>query len=87
LLDQFQNISVESDYNASDPHNHLLAIKEQINLCVSVLQTPTPADSKEQLANMVRHCERWDRVYGYDARTLYPEFAEILTQYNYDISS
>jgi hypothetical protein len=35
---------------------------------------------------MVRHCERWDRVYGYNARELYPEFGRILERYGYDIS-
>ena len=74
-------------HNASDPNNYKRAIKEQANMCISVLQTPTPPDSKQQLNELVRHCERWDRVYGYDARTLYPELQEILTNNNYDISS
>ena len=56
-------------------------------MCLTILQTPTSADSQEQLAKMVRHCERWDRVYGYDARILYPEFDSILEQHGYDISS
>ena len=56
-------------------------------MCLSILQTETPSDSEQQLEMMTRHCERWDRVYGYDARKLYPEFQEILQRYNYDISS
>ncbi len=87
LLDQLEEIKIDSDYNASDPTNYRLAVKEQINLCLSVLQTPTPADSEQQLESLVRHCERWDRVYGYDARKLYPEFQEILDRYGYSISS
>jgi hypothetical protein len=87
FLGQLKNIEITADYNASDPNNYMLAIKEQVNMCLNVLQTPTPKDSEEQLENMVRYCERWDRVYGYNARTLYPEFADILTKYNYDISS
>jgi pyruvate-formate lyase-activating enzyme len=87
FLDQLSTVKTSNDYNASDPNNYLLAIKEQANMCLSVLQTPTSPDSEHKLESMVRHCERWDRVYGYDARILYPEFAEILKKYNYDISS
>jgi len=86
LLSQLENIKINSDYNASDPHNCQLVIKQQIELCLSVLQTPTPSDSEQQLEAMVRHCERWDRVYGHDARKLYPEFEQILDRYDYNIS-
>jgi hypothetical protein len=41
----------------------------------------------QELERHGRHCERWDRVYGYDARKLYPEFQEILDRYDYSISS
>jgi hypothetical protein len=87
FLDQLSTVEVDSDYNASDPNNHHRAIKEQAEMCLNILQIPTPDDSEEQLARMVRHCERWDRVYGYDARLLYPEFQEILDRYDYNISS
>ena len=87
FLDQLAEIEVDTDYNASDPNNYQLAVKEQAEMCLAVLQTPTPADSEQQLEAMVRHCERWDRVYGYDARSLYPEFELILDRYGYDISS
>jgi hypothetical protein len=86
LLDQLQDIETQSDYNASDPHNYLRAVKEQALMCLNVLTTVSPADSDQQLEAMVRHCERWDRVYGYDARKLYPEFQGILERYSYDIS-
>ena len=86
FLTQLQDVSVASDYNASDPNNWRSAVKHQADMCMAILQTSTPADSEEQLAKMVRHCERWDRVYGYDARELYPEFGCILERYGYDIS-
>jgi hypothetical protein len=87
LLDQLSDIAVESDYNASDPNNYKHAIKEQAQMCLSVLQTSTPADSEQELERMVRHCERWDRVYGYNARKLYPEFDKILDRYGYTVFS
>jgi len=87
FLDQLAEIEVDSDYNASDPNNYQQAVKEQATMCLNILQTPTPADSEAQLAELVRHCERWDSVYGYDARSLYPEFQPILDRYDYTISS
>ena len=85
FLEQIKNISVDQDYNASDPHNYQHIIKEQALMCMSVLKSPTPADIDEQLEKMVRHCEKWDRIYGYDAKKLYPEFKEILERYEYTI--
>ena len=87
FLAQLSDIAVDTDYNASDPNNHRLAIKEQALMCLKILETPTPADSDQQLEALVRHCERWDRVYGYNARDLYPEFEQILDRYGYNISS
>ena len=87
FLAQFTDVHAASDYNASDPNNFKLIIKEQAEMCLYALSTPTPLDSMEQLEAMVRHCERWDRVYGYDARILYPEWQDIFDQFNYDISS
>ena len=87
LLDHLNEAAVDTDYNASDPNNHRLAIKEQALMCLKILETSTPADSEHELEALVRHCERWDRVYGYDARLLYPEFHQILARYGYDISS
>jgi hypothetical protein len=87
LLSLLADITVDSDYNASDPNNYQAVIKEQAEMCLSALQTSTPADSEQQLEALVRHCEKWDQVYGYDARKLYPEFQEILERYGYKISS
>jgi hypothetical protein len=87
FLDQLTTVKIAGDYNASDPNNYQSAVKEQASMCLSVLQTPTPADSEQQLEAMVRHCEKWDRVYGYNAKKLYPEFQEILDRYDYSISS
>jgi len=87
LQHRLSAVTSVGDYNASDPNNYQQVIKQQIEMCVNVLTTPTPPDSETQLETMVRHCERWDRVYGYNARTLYPEFHELLQKYNYETSS
>jgi hypothetical protein len=87
LLDQLKNLQVDLDYNASDPNNYQLIIKEQAEMCLSLLQTNTPKDSEQQLQAMVQHCQRWDSVYGYNARQLYPEFTKILNRHGYRTSS
>jgi hypothetical protein len=87
LLDRLQDVQVVADYNASDPNNYRQTVIEQAKMCLSILQSATPADSEQQLELMVRHCERWDRVYGYNAVLLYPEFKEILDRYDYSVPS
>ena len=85
LQSRLVDVTVFGDYNASNPNNYQQVIKQQIEMCLNVLQTRTPRDSEQQLEAMVRHCERWDQVYGYNARDLYPEFKEILDRYDYTI--
>jgi hypothetical protein len=87
FLLKLDSVTVGTDFNASDPNNYKSVIKEQAEMCVALLQSATPTDSEPELERMVRHCERWDRVYGYDARKLYPEFKNILNQYGYSLSS
>lgn len=86
FLSQFR-VPLQSGYNASDPNNAALIVQQQAQMCLSLLQSPTPDDSEQQLELMVRHCERWDKIYGLDARCLYPEFLEILDRYGYTTSS
>jgi hypothetical protein len=83
FLKTFDDVNAKSDYNASDPHNYKLIIKEQAEMCLSALQTPAPADQDAQLKNLVDHCRKWDTVYGYNARDLYPELVEVLDRYEY----
>jgi len=87
LLDQLSTVKINPDYNASDPNNCKQIIKEQAEMCLNILQTPTPDDSEKQLFEFVRHCERWDQIYKHNARLLYPEFQEILDRYAYQLSS
>lgn len=76
-----------TDYNESDPNEISRIIANQANQCITMLKSSAPVDSEQQLEAMVRHCERWDQIYGYDARQLYPEFLDILNRYGYTTSS
>ena len=71
------------DYNESDPNEIARIIASQADQCINMLTSPRPLDHEEQLKTMVAQCRRWDDVYGYDARRLYPEFTTILNDYGY----
>jgi sulfatase maturation enzyme AslB (radical SAM superfamily) len=71
------------DYNESDPNQLLRIILSQIDQCLNMLSQDQLPNSDQHLKEMVAQCRRWDNVYGYDARVLYPELTEILDQYGY----
>jgi hypothetical protein len=83
FLEQLNEIVTEQDYNASDPNNYRLIIKDQAELCLALLKSTTAGDSDQQLQALVNHCRRWDKVYKLDAKALYPEFKEIWDRYAY----
>ena len=83
LIDRLPDTQILIDYNASDPHNTAMIVKEQAYMCINVLSQPEPDDVGELRQLMVEHCRKWDQVYGYDARALYPELTEVWDQYGY----
>lgn len=86
FLKTLEDVSTNTDYNFSDPNNYESVIKHQAELCLVLLNTPAPDNADELLGQMVRHCEKWDRVYGFDIHVLYPEFKHILRIHGYNIS-
>ena len=66
-----------------DPNRVNENLAQHVKTCVNMLLTPTPTDSEQQLQFMVDHCRKWDQVYGYNAREMYPELIEIWNQYGY----
>jgi len=85
LLGTMENENVDTDYNLSDPANYQYSIKEQAVMCANILSQPGK-DEPALLEQMVRHCEKWDQVYGLDAWQLYPEFRPLLKQHAYQRS-
>lgn len=83
LLDELTLVDTTIDYNASDPNNILMVIKEQVVQCRAALLSPRPPDADQLLAQLVQHCKKWDQVYKLDARSIYPELAEIWDKYGY----
>jgi hypothetical protein len=77
LLEKLPAVDINTDYNESDQHNFLQSVKSQIVQTMSLLESPEPADSAERLTMLTKICTDWDKVYGFDARELYPEFQNI----------
>lgn len=82
LLAQLPTAS-DQDYNASDPHNYRSVIAEQATLIKNLLLMPEPPGAESLRAELVQHCKKWDQVYGYNARELYPELESMWDQHGY----
>lgn len=83
LLAELDLVKAHTDYNASDPNNYREIVKEQAELCKSILQLPAPDNADQLLKQLIEHCRRWDKVYQLNARALYPEWQELLDRYGY----
>lgn len=80
---QVGDADLDVDYNESNPHEFGRMIANQIKLCRSVLSAKALPDVERLRGEMVTWCRRWDDVYGYDARSIYPEFQSMLDLYGY----
>ena len=85
LMDQtrLDHDNVSADYNTSNPNEYRRVIANQIQQCQALLTTPEPDNAEQLRAEMVTWCRRWDDVYGYDARTIYPELRHLLDRHGY----
>lgn len=83
LQQELAAVEVDTDYNESDPNLYLQSVKLQLQQAESLLTADRLPNTDVLLEQMVRHCERWDEVYGYNALKFYPEFENIWTQYGY----
>jgi uncharacterized Fe-S cluster-containing radical SAM superfamily protein len=77
------NVDCAVDYNESDVNQLPRIILSEINQCLYLLTKDQMSNSDQHLKDMVAWCRRWDNVYGYDARTLYPELIDILDLHGY----
>jgi organic radical activating enzyme len=83
ILQQLNNVEMREDFNASDPNNYLLVIKEQTQMCINLLSSGALKNQQQLQQQLVEHCKKWDKVYQYNARVLYPELNQLWDQYGY----
>lgn len=80
---QLESVDTSQDFNESNIGQLKKVIKQNVMGCLNLLTGPRLYNSDQLLAQMIKHCQRWDSVYGYNARELYPEFKEIFDEHNY----
>lgn len=82
-MSQLDHADIGVDYNASDPNEYRRVIANQIRQCQTLLTAPEPNHAEQLRGDMVAWCRRWDDVYRYDARNIYPELRQMLDQHGY----
>lgn len=83
LLTRLLDINVDQEFNESDPNNYKKSILLQIQQVITLLERPGPDGQEILLKAMVEHCQKWDKIYNFNARNLYPELADIFKKYDY----
>ena len=81
IADRLADIDIDNDFNESDANNYKKSIRQQVIQVINILNDPLPGTNL--LPELVSMCKQWDMVYKFDARTLYPEFADILDEHGY----
>lgn len=91
-LEKFHNVAADldldrhntqADFNETNPCYTTHILKNQIEICQALLNSNELPDADQLRAEMVTWCRRWDDIYGYDARVVYPEFVSMLDQHGY----
>lgn len=83
ILQQLNDLEIPNGFNTSDPNNYRLVVKEQAQMCINLLNSALPDQCQQLQQQLVEHCKKWDKVYQYNARTLYPELQVLWDQYGY----
>jgi len=83
ILQQLNDLEIPNGFNTSDPNNYRLVVKEQAQMCINLLNSTLPDQYQQLQQQLVEHCKKWDKVYQYNARTLYPELQVLWDQYGY----
>jgi len=83
LLTRLSDINVDREFNKSDPNNYKKSILLQVQQVITLLKCPVPNDQEILLKTMVEHCQKWDKIYNFNAKNLYPELADIFKKYDY----
>jgi MoaA/NifB/PqqE/SkfB family radical SAM enzyme len=74
---------LQHDFNASNPNHAGEIINIQVAAMKKLLQNPEPSNIQQLQAELVAHCKKWDSVYGYNARELYPELESMWNKHGY----
>lgn len=79
------DIDVARDYNESNPSEIRSIVKSQCLMIIDILASPEFEDNADRQRDMVQWCQRWDRIYKFDARVVYPELREMFEKHGYSV--
>lgn len=82
IVDKLADIDIEGDFNESDATNYKKSVKQQATQVSNILAS-TLKNRKYLIPELVSMCKQWDTVYKLDAKTLYPELADVLEENGY----
>jgi pyruvate-formate lyase-activating enzyme len=82
---QLENVKFAIDANESDPNNFRAVAKNQITQILNMLDAPEPENCEALRTQLVQHLNRWDPVYKFNARELYPELRDMLDKHGYNV--
>lgn len=83
LVNELDGLDSGTVFSSSDPNHYRSVIKNHAMTCINMLNTSEQTDMFAQHEKLVKHCQRWDRVYQLDARELYPELQQIWDRHEY----
>lgn len=82
IVDKLADIDIGGDFNESDATNYKKSVKQQATQVSNILSS-TLKNRKYLIPELVSMCKQWDTVYKLDAKTLYPELADVLEENGY----
>jgi organic radical activating enzyme len=87
LLEKYQLTETNTDinFNESALSNYKESAKIQILSMLSLLEQPIPINQDTLLNELVKHLQKWDKIYSYDATILYPELKELFETHGYSV--
>lgn len=68
-----------TDINESNPHNYQKVISHYAHQVINLLDS----DELSGIDKLINHMKKWDNVYQFDAKKLYPELKDIFDKYGY----
>ena len=80
---ELEGIDHRLDYNESDQHEFKKLIKKDVDSILNALSSERIDRADDNLKELTSWCKRWDPLYKFDARSLYPEFKEMFGTYGY----
>ena len=82
ILAKLVDIDINGDFNESDATNYKKSVKQQATQIINILSSNLK-NMQYSIPELAATCKQWDTIYKFDAKTLYPELADVLEENGY----